>query len=363
MSAKLSHRETSAIILKMTYGYSMGKESEDPLVNLIEKMMDNFSQAFVPLAWPVDLIPQLRHLRDGFPGTGYRKTAQAWRQVCQSVCNTPYNFVRMQMDSGVNAASYVSALVERLSNESENGKLSEVDEKTVKLTAAVSYGGGADTTLSTLTSFVLAMLLFPKVQRKAQKEIDDALGAIRLPGFEDRERLPYVSALVKEALRWLPVLPIGTAHVVDEEFTYEGYRIPKGAYLLPSIWWFLHDPDVYSDPSSFEPDRFLGCRNEPDPAEHTFGYGRRICPGRFLAEESLFITISRVLATMNITRAVDANGHELEVKLEARPGLICHAAPFPYEIRPRSEEHADLIRLVEKSHPWEISDAKSLSIC
>lgn len=357
------HSETSAIILKMTYGYSLGKEATDPLVSLIEEMMDHFSKTFVPLAWLVDLIPQLRHLPDGFPGTGYRKTAREWYQLSRSVLDTPYNFVRQQMASGINPASYVSGLVDRLSHSSEGeGKLSKLDEETVKLTAAVLYGGGADTTLSTLVSFVLAMLLFPEVQRKAQKEIDDVLGPARLPAVEDRERLPYIDALVKEALRWLPVVPIGTAHVADEEIVYERYRIPKGAYLLPSIWWFLHDPEVYSDPSSFNPDRFLEPRNEPDPADHAFGYGRRICPGRFLAQESLFITISRVLATFDITRAVDDEGRELEVKLEPKPGLLCHPAPFPYKIRARSKEHADLIRSVERDHPWEISDARFLNM-
>lgn len=57
--------------------------------------------------------------------------------------------------------------------------------------------------------FFLAMLLFPEVQAKSQKEIDEVIGFGRLPMFEDQERLPYVSRVVQEVLRWFPITPLG----------------------------------------------------------------------------------------------------------------------------------------------------------
>ena len=83
----------------------------------------------------------------------------------------------------------------------------------------------------------MAMALFPEAQRKAQEEIDRVVGTDRLPTFEDRENLPYVDALVKEALRWHPVVPMGVPHVTTEDDIYEGYFIPKGSILLPNIWY------------------------------------------------------------------------------------------------------------------------------
>jgi cytochrome P450 len=53
------------------------------------------------------------------------------------------------------------------------------------------------------------MTLFPDVQKKAQAEIDAVVGTDRLPSFADRDSLPYIEALVKEALRWNVVVPIG----------------------------------------------------------------------------------------------------------------------------------------------------------
>lgn len=54
------------------------------------------------------------------------------------------------------------------------------------------------------------MVLHPDAQRKAQMEIDNVVGVDRLPDFGDETSLPYVSALVKEVMRWHPVTPIGT---------------------------------------------------------------------------------------------------------------------------------------------------------
>jgi fumagillin biosynthesis cytochrome P450 monooxygenase len=329
------------------------------LVRLVEQMMENFSSAFVPLSWAVDVVPQLRYLPEWLPGMGYKKVARAWYRLNRAVWDTPFSLVQRQMAVGANRPSYVSSLLAKLADNTD-GKLSRRDENMIKETAAILYGGGADTTISTLNSFILAMLLFPDVQRKAQKEIDDVIGTGRLPQFEDHGNLPYVSALVKESLRWFPVLPVATTHVVDAELTYEGFQIPKGAYLVTSIWWLLHDPDVYAEPSSFDPSRFLESRDEPDPAKHAFGYGRRICPGRFLAMESLYITISRFLAVFDITRAVDDEGRELEIKVEPTAGLISHPTPYPFVIKVRSAAHEELIRSIEIDHPWEASDAQYL---
>jgi cytochrome P450 len=62
---------------------------------------------------------------------------------------------------------------------------------------------------STLHTFILAMILFPEVQEKAQAEIDSVVGKDRLPTFDDRDALPYVEAVICETLRWHPAAPLG----------------------------------------------------------------------------------------------------------------------------------------------------------
>jgi cytochrome P450 len=64
-------------------------------------------------------------------------------------------------------------------------------------------------TTATLGTFILTMLANPDVQKRAQEEIDAVVREGHLPNFDDEESLPYVSAIVKEVLRWKPVTPIG----------------------------------------------------------------------------------------------------------------------------------------------------------
>ena len=80
------------------------------------------------------------------------------------------------------------------------------------------------------------MMLHPNVQRKAQAELDQVLGPNAFPSVEDRDKLPYINAIVTEALRWHTVAPLGLPHKTDQDDIVDGYLIPKGALLLPNIW-------------------------------------------------------------------------------------------------------------------------------
>jgi cytochrome P450 len=53
------------------------------------------------------------------------------------------------------------------------------------------------------------MAMYPEVQRKAQAELDAVIGRDRLPDFDDLDSLPFINAVVKETMRWQPVLPMG----------------------------------------------------------------------------------------------------------------------------------------------------------
>lgn len=88
------------------------------------------------------------------------------------------------------------------------------------------------------------MALYPEAQRKAQEEIDRILGPNRLPTLDDRHKLPYIDAMVKETFRWHPVGPMGVPYSVTEDEVYAGYLIPKGALILPNIWYIEHSPDT-----------------------------------------------------------------------------------------------------------------------
>jgi cytochrome P450 len=79
----------------------------------------------------------------------------------------------------------------------------------------------------------------------------------------------------------------------------------------------LHDPELYPDPETFKPERYLnadGTQFRDDPAiSLAFGAGRRICPGRHFVDATLFVVTASVLAVFNVTRAKDQHGTEIPV--------------------------------------------------
>ncbi|KAK0192108.1 cytochrome P450 [Armillaria mellea] len=316
-----SLRKTSgSIILKVTYGIDV-QEENDPFVELIESSNTNFGIATIPGAFLVDSFPALRHLPENWPGAGFKRLAKKWAKVFDNVVEVPFAFTEGQMD------------------------LSPSELLDIKHTAASLYGAGAGTTVSAQYAFYLAMLLYPDVQKKAQAEIDDVVGNDRLPGFADRENLPYVNAIVSEVLRWNNVAPIGFPHTAMEDGLVGGYFVPKGSIIMTNLWQILHDPEVYPDPFAFDPSRFIaspGKEVQRDPRHACFGYGRRYCAGSHLAEASLFMCFAMSLAVFDITNAVE-NGVPVVPVYESASGIVSHPKPFKYCIKPRSERASALV--------------------
>lgn len=170
-------------------------------------------------------------------------------------------------------------------------------------------------TVSVVQTFVLVMALYPEIQRQAQAEIDRVIGPSRLPKMADREDLQYVAATIKETLRWGTVSPLALPRSAAREDVVMGYRIPKGCLVFTNIWGMLHDESVYPDPEKFDPSRFVGEKQQPDPRELAFGRGRRVCPGQYIAEASVFIQVASLLATFDIRRGFD------DANLQCKPDI------------------------------------------
>ena len=82
----------------------------------------------------------------------------------------------------------------------------------------------------------MAMACYPDVQRQARLELDAVVGPGRLPTFVDRDSLPYIAAVMKEALRWQSVVPLGVPHRSLQDDEYNGYFIPAGSSVIANLW-------------------------------------------------------------------------------------------------------------------------------
>lgn len=79
-----------------------------------------------------------------------------------------------------------------------------------------------------------------------------------------------------------------------------------------------------------------------------------------LADASVWLTVARSLAVFDISKSRDADGNEVEPAVRFSPGILSHPEPFQANVKPRSSGHEELIRRVEKTHPWEKSSSGEL---
>ncbi|KAJ7080673.1 cytochrome P450, partial [Mycena epipterygia] len=149
--------------------------------------------------------------------------------------------------------------------------------------------------------------------------------------------------LVKEVLRWKNVTPFAVPHVLVTDDEYRGYRLPMGSIVIGNTWAILHDEAMYPDPYAFKPERFL-VDGKLNPAAKYPDSAFGLCPGRHMATSSIWITVASILATFNIGKAVDDEGHVIEPSYEYVSGVISTPLPFKCSITPRSPEVVALIQ-------------------
>lgn len=117
--------------------------------------------------------------------------------------------------------------------------------------------------------------------------------------------------------------------------------------VLPNVWQMMHDPVRFPDPEKFKPERWLDADSENGPIrvqKVVFGFGRRICPGRHWADNTVFIAVASILATFNIERAKDADGAHIPPNENLSAKTVRHLGPSKCVFVPRSTKLVDIIR-------------------
>ncbi|KAJ3885059.1 cytochrome P450 [Lentinula edodes] len=344
---------TGTIILAVAYGIHV-QSKDDPNIDAAEKMIAVLNTAGIPGAFLVDVFPILKYVPSWFPGASFKRKAQKWNGILAATITPPFMKVKQAMANGTAEDCFSLRCLQNTKNPDPRPDHLSKEEETIKETVGTMYEGGADTGITTLRTFLLAMMLFPHAQREAQDELDRVIGD-RLPDYADldKDSLPYVCAVVYECLRWQPVVPLAFPHQLDADDTYKGYYIPKGSTIMPNVWAILRDEKTYGpDAHTFEPKRWLlkqgvGWKLNPDMREPTtvaFGFGRRVCPGKHMGLSSFHINVASLLHSFNVTPPMDAHGTPIIPKIEYISAVLNHPAPFQCSIKPRSEGHVALVQ-------------------
>ncbi|KAH7928996.1 cytochrome P450 [Leucogyrophana mollusca] len=332
-------RTTASLIMAVTYNLPPLESEVDPSIAHIRAHMDRLAYALYPGNFLVEFFPWM----DYFPAwmAKWKRDAQNWfRRDSETFVNL-YNDTQERMIKNDNP-SFVASL----EAQKEQHGLSQLEKAWL---AASMYGAGAETSFSSLQWFMVAMVLHPEVQKKAHLELDAVVGRSRIPEFADFDHLPYIRAVVKEVLRWRPPIPLGLPHRLTEDDWYEGYYIPKGTLCLANIWGISRDEDLYGpDAREFNPSRHLddtgnilpALYDTQDESHASFGFGRRICVGRHVANSTLFIDLACMLWSSSIEPFTDEQGQVQlpDPEKNTNTGLTLHPEPFKCSIKPRFAE-------------------------
>ncbi|KAJ7595780.1 cytochrome P450 [Mycena floridula] len=331
-------RFSAAIIVKIVFGHELQDEN-DTFMHYVDQLRTVMNNSGAPGNTLVDLFPSIQYWPKWFPGTSSSNYARKWRWLVRKLHDVPYDMVK-------ESTAHESPEKSVLALELEEMTLEDPDHlEDIKSISGAALSAGSDTTWSTINVFLLAMLRYPEVVRKGQAELDNIVGQDRLPDFTDRELLPYIECILQECLRWQTVVPLGLPHRVTEDDVYRGMLIPKDSIVFANIYGFALDDHTYKDPHEFRPERFLPQPSGAGEPHFTsaWGFGRRICPGRFLADASVWLAIATILSTFEISRRIGSDGEAIIPPIVFHDGLARHPEIGPCDIRVRSAKAMSLI--------------------
>nr|XP_043608711.1 demethylepipodophyllotoxin synthase-like [Erigeron canadensis] len=289
---------TVKILIRMMFGnqFSRGEQiNEDQLRKLIRQLMELMAASVVS-----DAIPGLRWLDIGGYERKMKKTAKDMDDVFQAWLE---GHKKKIMDSTLQDESedeaFMAALLSRV-KELKEDLYGFSHETIVKASCQDILLGAIDETAIVLTWALSLLANNPVVFKKAQEELDTHVGKNRNVEESDLKNLVYLQAIIKETMRLYPSVPLLLPHESTEDCIVSGYYVPKGTRLLVNAWKIQRDPNIWSDPFEFQPERFLTSKKDIDlKGQHyeliPFGSGRRICIGVSFALQALPLILASII--------------------------------------------------------------------
>ncbi|KAG6359023.1 hypothetical protein INS49_012543 [Diaporthe citri] len=368
-------RFTASSVLQITYA-RRAETPDDPILRDLRMVSQNIASAFTPGKYWVEDFPLLDNFPTFLSPWKRKLTAdhlfemalferllhgvEAGLNGSQGGGGSSHDKLREQTGGSVIAPESCAAA------DLLRSKQFQLDRESIAYLAAGIFEAGTETTAMTLNTFLLAAACYPETTRRAQAEIDDYMSSKDntgelVPTFEDLHQLPYLGAVVKEALRLTPTGSSGVGHTPTKLEPYfldldrdgvggtDKLALPPGATVLANTYGLHHDHDRYPDPWRFDPGRWIAPvdsdQESPPPggekcspsshsldythANFAFGFGRRICPGSSLASHSLSMAIALLLLCFDFELTDRAEAHRHGVEKQDREEFRRWAELFP----------------------------------
>ncbi|KAI4352608.1 hypothetical protein L6164_006844 [Bauhinia variegata] len=278
------------ILVAMCFGLEMDEEE-------VEKMDQTMKSVLITLDPRIDdYLPIL----SPFFSKQRKKALEVRKQQIEFIVPFIEQRKRAIQNPGSDSTATTFSYLDTLFDLKVEGRNSPPTSAELVTLCSEFLNGGTDTTATAVEWGIAQLIANPQVQTKLLDEITRTVGD-REVDERDVDKMPYLQAVVKELLRKHPPTYFSLTHAVTEPTTLAGYDIPIDINVelyLPSL---AHDPNMWSDPEKFDPDRFISGREEADITGVTnvkmlpFGVGRRICPGLGMATVHIHLMLARMV--------------------------------------------------------------------
>ncbi|KAJ3720579.1 cytochrome P450 [Lentinula raphanica] len=318
-------RRNIQLALSLIFGITLDGTNQQYITTTM-KCVNSIAGNVLPGSRIVDFLPFLKYLPSW---VSFKREAKRLNALVNDAFGSPFEDAKRRIADGTEHSSFVSLI---LASEEVQGDIDAEDfQEMMKWISGTMFMAAAESTTSTVRVFFKAMARFPAVQARAQEELDRVLGD-RLPAMNDRPSLPYLNALLQEVIRWESIVPSGFPRRSNADDVYKGMFIPKGAVILANSRSISRHEHGKGSPDEFDPTRFLEGGGARPVLDYVFGFGKRECPGRFLAEVSVWITIVSVLKCFDII-PLEESGKEPTAR---RSGVIHGTTSLQCKVVPRN---------------------------
>uniref|UniRef100_A0A667X229 Cytochrome P450 1A n=2 Tax=Myripristis murdjan TaxID=586833 RepID=A0A667X229_9TELE len=270
-----------------------------------------------------DFFPVFRY----FPSPSLRKMVQHIHRM--------NSFMERSIEEHINTfdknciRDITDALIALCEDREEDKDKAVLSDSQIIHTVIDIFGAGFDTIIAGLQWSLLYLIKFPDIQDRIHKEIDEHIGAARLPRFADKPNMPFTEAFLYEVFRHASYVPFTIPHCTTTNITLNGFFIPKDTCVFINQYQVNHDVDLWGDPDVFRPERFLDgsgrLNKELTEKVLIFGMGKRRCLGDGFARLEMFVFLTTLLYGL---RLQNVPGQELDLSSDF--GLTMK--PRPYRI-------------------------------
>ncbi|XP_061525665.1 cytochrome P450 1A1 [Phycodurus eques] len=280
------------VICGMCFGRRYDHDDQD-LLGLVN-LSNEFSQV-VGSGNPADFIPALQFLPSTTMRTFVSLNAR-FNDFVRKIVTDHYTTFNKD-----NIRDITDSLIDHCEDRKldENSNVQVSDGKIVGIVNDL-FGAGFDTISTALSWSVMYLVAYPEIQERLYQELKNKVGLHRTPLLSDKAILPFLESFILEVLRHSSFLPFTIPHCTTKDTSLNGFFIPKDTCVFINQWQINHDPEIWKDPSSFNPERFLS----PDGTELNkqegekvmiFGLGKRRCIGEVIARHEVFLFLAIIV--------------------------------------------------------------------